>query len=130
MPRSPSTDTPTFSGGDSVNPPPMNAVLEDLARGEELIPLAELVRSPLIPRRNGRKPHARAAFRWHSRGVRGVRLEAAQTTAGLATSRSGVLRFFARLSGSLDGPAPAVTDHRTRERQLDRVDSQLAAAGL
>jgi hypothetical protein len=107
------------------------AILDDLARGARPIPLAELPQHPSIPRRNGRKAHIRAGFRWASRGLRGrdgvsVRLEVARACNVLVTTDEGIRRWLHRLSGL----TPTSCSPRERARHLERVDRELAAAGI
>ena len=103
------------------------AVLADLVRGEEPIPLVELPHSPLVPRKRGRPVHVSAVFRWASRGLRGHRLETARCGGVLCTTRSAVTRFYASLSCVACGGQ--VTPLR-RHAALAAAESHLAASGL
>jgi hypothetical protein len=101
-------------------------ILDDIEEGETPIRLTDLPAHPCIPRRRGRKPHVSAVFRWATRGLRGHRLETARCGGVLCTTRSAVLRFYARLSGAGDVNVPRAS----RARELARVDRQLEEEGL
>jgi hypothetical protein len=109
-------------------PASVNAVLLDIENGDEPIPLTELPSSNLIPKHKGRKPHASAIFRWATAGLRGVKMESARCGGAICTTKSAVMRFYAKLSG-----VPAVPDARTparRARHIARIEAELAATGL
>ena len=107
------------------------AIIEDLERGEQPIPLIEVVNQSFIPRRNGKALHKRVPFRWVSAGIRSegpfpIRLEAIRTPAGLATTRSACLRFFRQLTDPdtalLARPTPA-----QRHKSIDASSRRLEA---
>jgi len=92
----------------------------DLAH-EELLTLAEAARA--LPRlRNERKVHVSTLYRWISRGVRGVRLEAVRLGRTLVTSREALQRFAERLNAAHEPPAPATSSSglEQAEREPDR----------
>jgi len=63
---------------------------------EELLSLADAARA--LPRlRKDRKVHVSTLYRWISRGVRGVRLEALKIGRTVVTSREALQRFGERL---------------------------------
>ncbi|MEN8148989.1 MAG: helix-turn-helix domain-containing protein [Planctomycetota bacterium] len=69
--------------------------------GEETLTLAEA--AEVLPRlRRGRKVHVSTLYRWVSRGVGGVRLEAVKLGRTLITSREALQRFAER-RGVADG---------------------------
>ncbi len=101
----------------------------DAEAGEPLILLPDLRNEPFMPRPRGRKLDKSVPFRWVTRGRNGVVLEAITTPTGKATTRSAVLRFFAKLSGA----APQAADGRTRRgraRAIASAERELAAAGI
>ncbi len=97
---------------------------------EPLITLAEAARLRPLGR-NGRATHVATIYRWISRGIRGIRLEALRVGGALFTSREAVQRFAEALTTS------GATTSRDRERgggpvtsqarrhQLNQVDQQL-----
>lgn len=90
---------------------------------EETVTLAEAAR--VLPRLRGRKRvHVSTLYRWISRGVRGVRLEAVHVGGTLVTSREALQRFADRLtsptvSSRYPRSTAAAAEERT-ERELDR----------
>ena len=105
------------------------AILEDLERGEPPLPLIELAGQSFMPRRNGKPLHKRVPFRWVSAGIRGegehpIRLEAVRTPAGLATTRSAVLRFF-RLLTDPDASRAARPTPAQRRKQFGAAAQRL-----
>ena len=104
-------------------------ILVDVESGEQLIPLSELGDQPFILRRQGRKPHKSVWFRWASRGLRGIKLEVLRAGTCLATTRSSVLRFYARLS-SAGGVAQRPITSSAALRQQRRIDRELDELGI
>jgi hypothetical protein len=110
-----------------------SSILQDLENGEEPILLADLPQQSFMPRARGRKGQRRplhwsVPFRWSASGKNGVKLDALETPSGKVTTRSAVLRFFARLSHADAGagatvatPAQARREHAAAERQLDAI---------
>jgi hypothetical protein len=92
---------------------------------ETLIPLREVPRL-LPPHPNGKRVHISACYRWISRGVRGVKLEAIRVGGTTYTSLEALQRFSDRL-GAPGAPqtecAPVMT--RTRCRQVDRASQRV-----
>jgi hypothetical protein len=110
------------------------AILEDLERGEQPIPIIELAGQTFMPRRNGKPLHKRVAFRWVSAGIRGegehpIRLEAVRTPAGLATTRAAVMRFF-RLLSDPDAALAAAPTPSQRRKSFEAASRRLEAAGI
>jgi hypothetical protein len=96
-------------------------------QAEQLITLNEAARlRPL--RRDGRPTHVSTVYRWISRGVRGVRLEAIRIGGVTYTSREAVQRFADRLTGV--SPSQAAPPSAARRRREAEVERQLAQAGL
>ena len=104
-------------------------VLSDLEAGESPILLSDLPRHSFMPRgRKGKRLHWSVCFRWASAGKNGVTLETLQTPSGIITTKSSVLRFFARLSRDA-GKSLATTPGRTR-RAHARAERELDSAGI
>ena len=91
--------------------------------GEETLTLAEAAKA--LPRlRRGRKIHVSTLYRWISRGLRGVRLEAVKLGGTLVTSKEALQRFAERLSRA-EGVPEAVPVRLSRraeraEREAER----------
>ncbi|HEX8916623.1 MAG TPA: hypothetical protein VF796_30010 [Humisphaera sp.] len=113
-------------------PPPDPAapnIWSDAEAGEPLILLADLRDEPFMPRPRGKKLDKSVPFRWASRGKDGVHLEHVATPTGKATTRSAVLRFYARLSGAAPSVAHGPT-RRARAASVRAAERELAAAGI
>jgi hypothetical protein len=102
----------------------------DLSR-EELLTLAQAGRVR-PPGRKGRPLHPSTIYRWISRGLRGVRLEAIRLGGTLYTSREALQRFAERLTHSSFATAPsAATNQPTSPpRASNRNTSQGIEAEL
>lgn len=88
---------------------------------EKLVAIREV--PSLIPARpSGKKIHVSACYRWISRGVRGVKLEAVRLGGTTFTSIEAIQRFADRL-GNADRSTPTRTV--TREKQLNRMRARL-----
>lgn len=112
--------------------PPPSSILQDLERGDEAIPLQELVKHSYM-RLSGRKPaHQFIGFRWAKHGLRApgggkVILETIRRGGVKVTTPSALLRFFARLSGEAAAGSPAPSHD---ERDLLRAEAELERAGI
>jgi hypothetical protein len=116
-----------------VAKPASGDILNDLDAGEQPILLGDLPHQSYMPRGRGRKGQRRplhwsVPYRWATVGKDGVKLETMRTPTGLTTTKSSVLRFFARLSRG-DGGAAVTTPGRTR-RAHERAERVLDAAGV
>ena len=89
---------------------------------ERVLTLAEAARA--VPRRHGRTVHLGTLYRWHSRGLRGTRLEAIRIGGTLCTSMEALQRFFERLS---TGAASAAAEP---SRASTVADKELELRGL
>lgn len=89
---------------------------------EKLVAIRE-VPSLIPPRPSGKKIHISACYRWVSRGVRGVKLEAIRLGGTTFTSIEAIQRFADRL-GSADRSTPTRTI--SREQQLNRMRARLS----
>ncbi len=67
--------------------PPLNILVEDV------IPLSDVAGE--IP---GYKVHSTTVWRWHRRGVRGVKLEVVIVGNSICPSRQAVIRFLQRIN--------------------------------
>ena len=86
---------------------------------EELVPLN------LVPRSLPNRPHLSTVFRWISRGVDGVRLEALRCGGRTYTSHEALQRFCDRLTNcriqsQLAVSLPDTERHRAAEEELER----------
>jgi hypothetical protein len=91
---------------------------------EDLLPLNQAAR--VLPGR----PHISTLWRWHRRGIRGIRLETAVVGGTRYTSRQALQRFVDRTTAAADGQTPPVSIDRSRERAVARADAELDAAGI
>ena len=107
------------------------------AINEDLIDLRQACREKPFRNPKTNKPaHIASLYRHVLRGARDangsrVRLETIRTPSGLRTSREAIQRFIERLTDP-DGTSRESAPIRTRsqrERQVNRDDAELAAAG-
>ena len=99
----------------------------DSAR-ETLISLAD-VPANLPDRRGGKRPHVSCIYRWAQRGCKGVTLETLQCGGTKVTSLEALQRFFERLSAVAGGEQPPTRTAKRRQRDSEKANSDLAAAG-
>lgn len=92
---------------------------------ETLISLANVPKSPELPRRRGGKRiHVSTLYRWATAGCKGIVLETIQVGGTRCTSREALQRFFERLSQPLHagavagGNAEPSVGHRTISQRL------------
>jgi hypothetical protein len=95
---------------------------------EKLISFAEAC--DLVPRRRrGVKLHVSTLYRWWTKGLRGVRLEAVSCGGSPATTAEALHRFFAAVAAAKApgaGPAPpAKTPRAARKEMTTRARRQL-----
>ena len=75
--------------------------------------------------------HVSTINRWRLRGIKGVRLETARIGGKSVTSLEAGDRFNEAVTAAADGaPAPRPETDAARERRLERVERELAAAGI
>ena len=98
----------------------------DLSSEEILTPAEAAKRCPC--RRGGRPTHVSTVYRWMTRGVNGIRLEALRLGGGLVTSAEALQRFAERLTGS--DAEPVVKTSRQRELAARRAEAELKAHGI
>ena len=81
-----------------------------------------------LPRRRaGKRPSVSCIYRWAQNGVHGVKLETIQVGGTKCTSLEAMQRFFDRLTNP---DAPVTQPTRTRQREIDKAESELEAAGI
>jgi hypothetical protein len=90
---------------------------------ENLISLREVPRH-LPTRPNGKRVHISAIYRWVSRGVRGVKLEAIRIGGTMYTSTEALGRFGMRLNDAARS-AQLPPDSPARKRQVDQASQRL-----
>ena len=95
----------------------------DLAR-EQLVPVRDIPRR-LPHRPSGKRVHISACYRWLSRGVRGVKLEAIRIGGTTYTSIEALQRFAERLSSSTLRPLAEPTASQSRQKAIDRAAREL-----
>jgi hypothetical protein len=94
---------------------------------EALVPLAQVPRLKWLPlRQHGKRIHLSTVYRWHQRGLNGVRLEAVQCGGTRCTTEAALIRFF----NALGRPAQAGLVSRCRLKHLRGIDAALDAAGI
>jgi len=91
---------------------------------EKLVPVRDVPRH-LPSRPNGKKIHISACYRWISRGVKGVRLEAIRLGGTSYTSVEALQRFADRLATSATAPSTRRVQTITRKEQIDRAVRKL-----
>lgn len=92
-------------------------------KSEDVITFAEASRS--LPGR----PSLSTLWRWHARGIRGVKLETVVIGGIRYVSREALQRFADRLTEQSDDSVPVRTA-RQRERDIERAERELADAGI
>jgi hypothetical protein len=97
---------------------------------ERPIPLAEAAR--LVPAaRNGKRCHESTLFRWITKGIRGVKLEALRLGGRWVTSREALQRFAERLTPDLEAtPRPVPRSPARRRRASERAAKELERIGI
>jgi hypothetical protein len=88
---------------------------------EQLVPLHDVPKL-LPPRKNGKRVHISAVYRWVQRGVRGIRLEILRVGGTTYTSREALQRFA---SPSTTPHEPAKHNSAARQRQIDSAVQRL-----
>jgi hypothetical protein len=95
---------------------------------ERLVTLAAAAR--LVPNRKSEKGVAPSTlWRWHIRGVRGVKLETLLVGGVRYTSTEAIRRFYDQTTAAADGRPPNETV-ASRKRAMDAAERELIAAGL
>ena len=76
---------------------------------------------------------AATAWRWHKRGVHGIRLETWLVGGRRATSIAAIYRFITATTAARDGhqaAAPLIRTPRQRQREIERADHELSNLGV
>lgn len=97
---------------------------------EKVFPLGE-VPDHVPKRRGGKKLNASTAFRWHSNGLRGIKLEVVRVGGTMCTSDEALQRFFDRLTAA-DSPqatSPEIRTSAERAREIWKAEAELHRRG-
>ncbi len=99
---------------------------------ETPISFSQAAKLPNLPiRRGGKRPHPATIWRWALHGVRGIKLESIMCGAVRCTSAEALQRFFDRLTAQSEGdPPPAPVLSRAKQREIERAERILDAAGI
>jgi hypothetical protein len=76
------------------------------------------------------KPSLTTTWRWHTKGINGVRLEIARIGGRLCTSREAVARFVQGTTAAASGEPIPLRSPAARERAIARAEKELAAEGI
>ena len=100
-----------------------NGIMIDIAR-ERLIAIHEV--PAWLPRRqNGRKVHISAVYRWVSRGIRGIKLDAVRIGGTTYSSTEALQRFADAVTQATSSVASPSVTPRYREREIARAADEL-----
>lgn len=91
-------------------------------RAERLLSLPQLARQ--LPG----KPHPSTVWRWHLRGVNGIKLETTLVGGKRFTSVEAGWRFLDRVNAADPGTTSAPS--ADRQRRLEKAECELANAGI
>jgi hypothetical protein len=91
---------------------------------EKLVTLTEA--SKILPGR----PHISSLWRWHRRGVRGVRLETLVVAGRRFTSLESLERFTAATTAAADGQPMPTRTSKQREKAIAAAEAELAREGI
>jgi hypothetical protein len=91
---------------------------------EKLVTLTEATK--VLPQR----PHVRTVWRWHRRGIHGIRLETILIGRTRDTSREAVQRFAERTTAVVDGITPKQSASRARQQAVAQANADLDAAEI
>jgi hypothetical protein len=91
---------------------------------EDVITLSKAAKA--IPGR----PHLSTLWRWHRRGLAGIRLETTVVGGRRFTSSEAVQRFIDRTTEARDGIRPERAVSRRRQAAIEQAERELAEAGI
>ena len=91
---------------------------------EVAIPISE------APKHVPGRPHAATIWRWHQRGIRGVRLETFVCGGKRFTTAESIRRFIHASTEARDGAPVDRAPGRKREAAIDAAERELEAAGI
>ena len=104
-------------------------------QSERLLSLTDATKT--VPVIDGKRPHVSTVWRWCRKGVRGVRLEHVRLGHRICTSGEALNRFANRLAEvdttSVEresGGTPKPRTSAQRQRDIERADAELSAAGI
>lgn len=95
---------------------------------DKLIPFADVPN--MLPKKNGKKLNLSTIYRWHQRGLKGVRLEAVQYGGTLATTEVALNQFFHDLTAATEGRKPVIETPARRRRRIEAAERECEAAGI
>ena len=99
---------------------------------EQIVTFTEAAK--LLPKMNGKRPHASSIWRWARKGVQGVRLESRRIGGRFVTSIEALERFTEKLAAIdlPDTPAPPakLPTASARQRAIENAEAECAAAGI
>lgn len=88
----------------------------------------------LLPKLNGKRPHASSVWRWARKGVQGVRLETRRIGGRFVTSVEALERFTQALADidlpDTPAPPPKPRTPRARARAVEKAEGECTAAGI
>lgn len=76
------------------------------------------------------RPHAATIWRWHQRGVRGVKLETYVCGGKRFTTIEAIRRFIRRTTEAKDGAPVEAAPSRQRKKQIEAAEAELDRAGI
>ena len=93
---------------------------------EHIVAFSRVPQLACIPRRRqDRRLHVSTIYRWHLRGIKGVRLEAIRVGGTFCTSIEALQRFFERLAEPKNqqptSPTPSNASQMAVEKKLDSL---------
>jgi len=86
---------------------------------EHMISMAEAARS--LPRR----PHVSTLYRWHRRGVRGIKLQTWLVGGRRYTTPDALEKFVVATTAAADGETPPTRTPRQRDRAIHQAERDL-----
>ncbi len=80
----------------------------------------------------GQRPHPATVYRWHTRGIKGVRLVTVRLGGKRLCSVEAVLRFVQESTAAADGPQPGTIARTSRRRAaaIAQAESELDSLGI
>ncbi len=91
---------------------------------EKAIPISK------APKHVPGRPHAATIWRWHQRGVRGVKLETFVAGGRRFTTEEAIERFIHRTTAAQDGTPVESVPCRKRQAAIEKAEAELEAAGI
>ena len=91
---------------------------------EAPIPISE------APKHVPGRPHGATIWRWHKRGISGVKLETILIGGRRFTSKEALARFFTATTAAKDGIVPSRVPCRRRKAAIEKAEAELERAGI